>query len=812
MDVDSLRHDIRDACRALWRDRAFSAAAILTLGTGLAGAAVMTALIQGVLLRPLPVQAQDRLLVAWRELRSSGYSHYPFGDAEIDALGEASQLLERVAGVTANGVGRWVVADDTGADYVNGALVTGGFFDVLGVRPLLGRTLVSSDDVEGAERAIVISSALWQRRFGGSPDVIGRRVTLSRLPFTIVGVIPPDIDFPRGVELWRTTRSLPTNDRFGDAARREVDLIARRRAGVTLEQAAAEIAALSRRLEAVAPPNLPRGLLTPVVRSFDQVVLGGVRRVLIALLVAVGMVLLIACANAANLMLMRGESRRAELAVREALGAGRIRIVRQLLIESAALTLVATALGVLVSWWSLEWLTTIVPDGLPRVESVRIDGAVVLTMAGVAFCASLLAGLAPSILSARVDLVSQLRGGARALAGTGSRRGRRALVVAQVALAVTVVAAAGLLARSVLRLQSVDPGVAADRLLFASLEMPDLKYAGRERHTRFLDDLVESLERVPGIAAATPVNVLPFSHGWSVPRFAADGQSHERAAANPALDLEAVHPDYFETLGVPIVRGRGFTPADREGALDVAVVSEEVAARTWPGQNPIGKRLKMGAPDSRDRWRTVVGVAAPTRYRDLARPNPATLYLPAAQFIVAAETIAIRTTAPLERVASIVRDRVKSIDPDVQVMRVAPFNEMLARPLARPRFNALLLGIFGAAALLLAAIGHYAVIAAYVRQRDREIALRVALGATTGRVGRLVLGEAMWLAGAGAAIGLACAAGATRLVGSLIFDIDTLDPMSLGGAALILVAASALASCPAIRRAVRLDAVALLRN
>jgi predicted permease len=353
--------------------------------------------------------------------------------------------------------------------------------------------------------------------------------------------------------------------------------------------------------------------------------------------------------------------------------------------------------------------------------------------------------------------------------------------------------------------------VAADRLVFASLELPELKYSERARHAQLLGDLVASLEGVGGIDAATPVNVLPFAHGWSVPRFAAEGQSEERAARNPALGLEAVEPGYFETLGIPIVRGRSFTSADREGALGVAIVSEEVASRTWPGEDPIGKRLKIGAPASRDRWKTVVGIARPTRYRELSAPQP-TLYLPAAQFIVAAETLALRTGAPIDLVSSIVRQRVSAIDPDVQVMRVAPFGEMLARPLARPRFNALLVGIFGVAALLLAAVGHYAVIAAYVRQRDREIALRVALGATAGTIRRLVLGEALWLAGAGAAIGLAGAVGSTRLVRGLIFDVDTLDPMSLGGAALLLVATSTLASYPAVRRAARLDALALLRN
>jgi putative ABC transport system permease protein len=328
-----------------------------------------------------------------------------------------------------------------------------------------------------------------------------------------------------------------------------------------------------------------------------------------------------------------------------------------------------------------------------------------------------------------------------------------------------------------------------------------------------MENVVSRLEAVPAIAAATPVNIAPFSRdgGWDVPIFAAEGQSTERAAANPSLNLESVHPSYFATFGVPLARGRAFTPSDREGAMEVAIVSEDVAARTWPGQDPIGKRVKMGTPESGDPWRMVVGVAAPTRYRELEKPR-ATIYLPAAQFIDPAESIVLRTTASIDLTAALSRDVVKSVDPDVQVMRVAAFRQLLDGPLARPRFNAFLLGIFGAVALLLTAIGLYAVMAAYVRQRDREIALRVVLGATAAAVRRLVLSEALGLAGVGAVVGLAGAAAATRLVRGMLFEIDPLDPPVLLGAAGLLIAASLVASYLPLRRATRVDAVAMLRN
>ena len=808
MIFEGLQDDVRLAWRGMRRAKGFSAAAILTLAMGIAGSTVMLALVQGVLLRQLPVRDQDEILIAWKELKASGYAHYPFGDNEIKDVERASRLLQTVAGVTANGFSPWVVIDEAGSGYVKGALVTGRFFDVLGIEPVLGRTLEASDDVDGAENVVVIGSGLWRRRYGSSPGIIGRRITLDEQPCTIVGVMPPDVDYPRQVELWRTTRSVPISGAFGDAARQEVDLIARRRPDVTLEQAAGELGILTRQFEA-RDPKAPRGL-TPVVRPFAEMVVGNVGAVMIAFVVAVGIVLLIASANVANLLLLRGEARRPEFAVREALGAGRRRIVRQLMMESVVLTVAAAGVGLVVAWWSLQSLVTLIPDGLPRLESIRIDAVVVMLTVAVAFVTSLLAGVVPAMLATRVDIASQLRSGSRGVTGAAARQGRRALVVTQVALAVTVVAAAGLLVRTVLRLQSVDTGFAADRLVFVDLTLPQLKYSEQTRHGLFLDGLIESLENAPGIAAATPVNVSPFSGGWDSPRFTAEGQSADRAATNPSLNLEAVHANHFGTLGIPIVRGRAFTRSDRKGALDVAIVSDDVAAQTWPGQDPIGKRLKMGGQASDDPWRTVVGIAAPVRYRDLKAPR-ATLYLPAAQFIVAAQTIAIRTTASVATVAAVAREKVRSLDDDVQVMRVTPFASTLDAPLARPRFNALLLAIFAAAALLLATVGHYSVLAAYVRQREREIALRVALGATPARVRALVFGEAMWLAGLGALIGLSVAAAATRLLRQLLFEIGPLDPASLGGAAAVLILASLFASYLPIRRATRLDPASMLR-
>jgi putative ABC transport system permease protein len=807
--------DLRLAWRGLRRARAFTAAAILTLAVGIGGTTAMFALIQGVLLRPLPVPEPDRLIVAWKALPASGSAHWPFRTPEIDVLRAESRVLETVAGVSYyDHPSPFAVVENGGASHITAAAVTGDFFGVLGVQPMLGRVLNRADNVVGAENALVITHALWQRRYGGSREVIRRRLSVSERPFVIVGVMPPDIECPHGVEAWMTlaaNASTQPNPAFRAGVLRDVDLIARLRPGATIDQARSELRGLTAALEADAPPDAVRGW-SPAVHAYEDLVVGEVRPALLLLFSAVGLVLLIASANAANLLLLRGEGRRPELAVRAALGAGPGRLVHQLLAESLLLSLAASLVGLALTWWMLRTLVALVPDGLPRAESVHIDTGVLLFSVAVAFLTATLAGLIPALSLARTDVVGHLRSAGRGAGRSATRQGRRGLVVAQVALAVTVLAGAGLLTRSLLHLQAVDMGLAVDRLVFVRLTLPQAKYADDVRHLQLLKDIVADLEAAPGIVGATPVNTPPFAGtgGWDAPEFVAEGQSTERAAANPSLNLESVHPNYFETAGVSLVGGRGFTDADREGAPHVAVVSEDVAARTWPGKGPIGKRIKLGRLGSADPWLTVVGVARPTRYRELARPRP-TLYLPAEQFIAAAEMLVLRTASPLPLVAGLVRERVRAIDADVQVTQVVPFRELLVGPLARPRFNAVLLGLFGIAALLLTAIGLYAVMAASVRQRYPEMGVRVALGANASDLRSLVLGEGLRLAGLGVVIGLAGAAGTTRLLHDLLFDVQPLDPVSLLAAALLLVGVSALASIIPARRATRVDPVSMLR-
>jgi len=812
MSLETVLDDLRVAWRVLRHARGFTGAAVLTLATGIAGTTIMFALVEGVLLRPPPFPEPNALLVAWKQLPSAGLEHFPFSVSEINVLARETRLIESLAGVGYNGAGTSVIVENGSATYINTASVGGDFFRVIGVEPVLGRALTGADDVSGAENVMVITYRLWQDRYVAAPDVLGRRLTVDGQPFTIVGVMPRDFDYPRGVDAWMTLRasaSTLTNAAFREGVLRDVDLIARLRPGATIGQATSELQALTSRLETRASPDAPRGFRA-VVRSYQDVVVGDVRTAILILFSAMGLVLLIASANVANLLLLRGESRRQEFAVRAALGASGFRLAREVLTETGLIALAAGATGLTVASWTLHAVVTLVPEGLPRVDAVRIDAGVALFTLALAIFTAALAGFAPALVWARGDVASELRKAGSH--GRTIRRGRRALVVAQVSLAVIIIAAAGLLVRTLMRLEAVDMGLAADRLVFVELDLPQAKYADDTRHLQVLNELIAQLEAAPGIAGATPVNTAPFAGtgGWDAPVFTAEGQNADRAAANPSLNLESVHPNYFQTLDVRLVRGRGFTHADGHRGPLVAIVSEDVAARTWPGADPIGRRIKLGDTSSADPWRTVVGVARPTRYRELADARP-TLYLPAEQFIVAARMLVVRTALPLTQVAALVGERVRSVDPEVRVMRVAPLAQLLEKPLARPRFNARLIAAFGLTALALASIGLYTMMSAFVRQRYREIAIRVALGASASNVRRLVLAEGLRLTLAGVALGLSVALSAARMLRGLLFGVRALDPASMIGAALLLVVISMLAAYLPARRATRMDPIQALR-
>lgn len=811
--LNELSFDLRYAARTLIRTPGFTAATVLILVVGLTGTIAMFTLVQGVLLSPLPVRAEEQLVVGWRGLLDAGARRWPFSVADLRLLQEESRLLAGAAGVGYNDPWPILLSDGGEPTVVRAARVTGNFFEVLGVQPLVGRPLRADDDRIGAENVLVLSRRLWQSRFGGDAGIVGRRVIVGGQPFTIVGVMPGDVDQPRLVEAWMTVtamQSTTTSPLARQAMETELDMVARLEPGVSVREAAAELRTLGPAIDALRPTGDGRGFV-PQLQAYREFVIGDTRAALQVLFAAVGLVLLIACANASGLLLVRGDARRTEFAVRAALGAGRARVVRQLLVEglllcAGAVVLALGASAVLVPA-ALAW----VPNGLPRVEAVRIDRTVILFSVGLAAVVAMLATALPGVASAGRQIVDELRGTGRATEPRTRLAWRRGMAAGQVAMAVVALAAVGLLVSTLQHLRTEATQLATDQLVIAPLVIPQAKYVDRVKWRQLITTLAESLEADPRVVSATPINVTPFTGtGWDIPTMTAEGQSEAEARANPSLNLEEVHPGYFRTFEVPVIRGRAFSDRDRADTPRVAIVSADVAARVWPGQDPIGKRLKWGRAESSAEWLTVVGISEPTRYRELRTAWP-TLYVPALQMLGGANQVVVRTSMPVGQLTELVRARAAALDPDVELMPLRSFGDLLDEPLARPRFYGALMAAFGVIGSVLAAVGLYSVIAANVRQRRREIGIRMALGAEAADVRRFVLRDGAWLVGSGLVCGLAAALFATQSLRGLLYGVEPLDPLALLGAAAGILVVSAAALILPVRTATRVDPIDVLR-
>jgi len=802
----AFRQDVHYAVRSLRREPGFALTATLTLALGIGAATAMFSVVNGVLLRSLPVVDEDRVMVMWAEAPARDFPHVPFLQPMLEEYADANRAYELLAGIDYNGAWPRVMRDGDEPVTITGTWVTGDFFRVMGVVPALGRTLLPDDDVPGAAPAMVISHGFWQRHFGGDASAIGRAFRWNDQNFTIVGVMPRGFAYPQGVEFW--TALAPVRSTVMET---HLDLVGRLRPGVTVEQAREDLATFLQRTDAERPPMMQG--LRPVVRPFPEMIVGDVRPAVLILTAAVVLVLLIACINVANLLFIRGSTRVQELAIRSALGADRGRITRQLLTESGVLTGIAGILGVGLAVLAVGGLVLMAPPELPRLESVRLDPTVLAFAFGVTLATGLVAGMAPALWSAVRNPSTTLRSGARVGAGTtGVRRVRQAMVAGQIALAVLVLVGAGLLLRSLANLQRVDLGFARQSLVIATMSIPPDKIGERPEHVAMVEAVLERLRALPGVSAATTVTRPPFSGpgGWDAP-YTGEGQSTESREANPVLNLELAGADYFATLGIPILRGRAFTEQDREDAAPVVIVSEAVAGRTWPGADPIGKQIKLGFAESPTPWHTVVGVVGETRYRELVTPRPS-IYFPIRQFGGPVPmSLGLRSQLDPASLVPAVRTALRDVDPDLLLVEAAPLTQLLDAPLARPRFSAVLLGVFAAFALVLAAVGVYGVMAAYVRQRWHEIAVRMALGAGSGDVRRMVLGQGLLLAVTGAAIGSVGAFAGTRVLTTSLFGVSPTDPLTFAVVASLLLLVAIVACYLPARRATRVDPAVTLR-
>jgi putative ABC transport system permease protein len=668
---------------------------------------------------------------------------------------------------------------------------------------VLGRALRREDDVAGASPAVVLSYRAWQDRFGGAPDVIGRSVVaqVNDENFKIVGVMPQGLDFPRGVDVWSAERATVPG---GDMTNVEIDLVGRLAPTATVESAGDELSAF------FAQSAGSKRMLHGAARALPQLVVGDVRAAIVAFVAAVGLLLLITCINVANLLLVRGVGRAKEMAVRSALGANRARLVVHLLGESSLLAIGGGALGALVAAGALRVFVALAPPGFPRIDELHVDGAALASSALVTIGAMLLFAMAPAFLTSGVDVVEVLHSGHRHGDNRRFRRLSDLLVTGQVALSVVVLSAAALVARSLINLERANLSLESSRVLIAELSVRYRYYDTAPKQLAAIERLLPAIAASPGVRSVSPVVAPPFSViAWDgVPR--PEGQSAREAKNNPVLNMELVAPSYFATFGLPVLQGRAFSADDRRGSTQVVMLSESAARSYWPGQNPIGRRLAMGS--RADSMSTVVGVVPDTRYRDLRVARP-TIYFPLAQsaFPFAPTSLAISTTGDPASIVPSLRRVLAETAPGMSLVRAAPFDAYLSGPLAQPRLDATLLFVFAAAAVLLSGVGLFGVLATSVRQRTREIGVRLALGASPAGVAALVLRRALVIGSVGVVSGVVIVLLTNHWVASLLFRVSSTDTATLAVVAVFVLGVAGLASLLPARLSASVDPVVALR-
>ena len=820
--METLRQDVRFGLRSLLKRPGFTLVAVLTLALGIGANSAIFSVVNAVVLRPLPYAAPERLVALWGNLNQKGFEELELSAPEFaDFRARGAHVFEDAAAYYEGGFNL------TGAgepERVRGVYATAGLFNTLGVAPSKGRAYTAEEDRPGSNDVVVISHSLWRRRFNSDPAVAGKSVMLDGRASTIVGVMPADFHFPdKDTDIWKPAAFdadlLSPNNRGSHF----MNAVARLKPGFTLERASEEVAALARAQGAENPNTYQRGFGASIRPLAEEVVGPSVRTSLFVMLGAVGLVLLIACANVANLLLARAASRRKEVAVRTALGAGRARIMRQLLTESVLLSLAGGAAGLVLALWGVDVLVALAPEGTPRVTEVGLDARVVAFTFGVSLLTGVVFGLAPALHASKVDLNESLKEGGRGTgesAGRGSLRGL--LVVGEFALALVLLAGAGLLIKSFARVLGESPGFDARGVLTMRLVLPQTKYRSYEEHRAFYSNLFGRLRALPGVESVGANNLLPLNGNGGSRTFLIEGRPVPPGQSKPEEQLRFITPGYFASLRVPVLRGRDFDERDVQTAPRVAVVTRAMAERHWPGEEAVGKRIAYAGiargQEQRPEWIEVVGVVGDVRHRGLDLESKPEIYVPVYQPLFSNRPVpplslyvAVRTSGDAGALAASVRREVAAVDPEQPIANVRTMEERLAESVAQRRFNMTLLGVFACVALVLAGVGVYGVMAYAVSRRTHEIGIRVALGAQRGDVVRLVLRQGMWLALGGVGAGLAGAYAATRLMSGLLYGVSPTDPLTFAGVAALLAAVGLLACLVPARRATKVDPMVALR-
>src|SRR5262245_10656015 len=806
--MQTLWHDLRYGARMLLKKRGFTVVAVITLGLGIGANTTMFSVINGLLLRPMPFKDPERLVHLDEKAQKAGFETLGLSFPDFSDWRSRSGSFERMALYEDGSFTLSSGNTNERAERVGGAIVTASLFPLLGVETVQGRHFLEEEDKPGAAPAAIIGYGLWRRRFGGDPGVIGRSARIDGESVTVVGVMPAGFGFPINAEIWKPMgAAYDENDRGHHSAYG----IGRLRPGVTIEAARSEIEAIAAAIgrEHSQTNNSVEG----VVQPWREALLEGADEMLWLMLGAVGFVLLIACANVANLLLAAGASRAGEMAIRSALGASRASLMRQMLIESLLLASLGGSLGLLIALWGVDGMTAMIPETLPAWMKFSIDWRVLAFTLGATTATAVLCGIAPGWHASKTDLMSVMKDGASSAVGPRKQRLRNLLVIGEVALAMTLLICSGLMMKSFIRVRQINPGFNAGQVLTARVSLPETQYSAPAQRNNFYKQLIERLAATPGVESAALTSSLPLSEeGISGSGFYVEGRPEPKDITEIPIALRcAVSPGYFRTMGMRLIKGRDFNDTDVEGKEKVVIVDETIARRLFADEDPIGRRVRFGGASSGEPWLTVVGVVSAVRHYELKKDARMQAYHPYQQASAPNMTIVSRGAGDPASLTAAIRNEVAALDRDLPLYAARPMAEVVAIAMWDDKYVGTLFGIFAALALSLAAVGIYGVVSYSVARRTREIGLRVALGAQTGDVTRMVIRQGLALAGLGAAVGLGGAAPAAQLMKSMLFNVSAIDPATFTLLPLSLLAVAMAACWIPARRAAKVDPMVALR-
>jgi len=814
-----MNQDLKYAVRILLKNPLVTVVAVVTLALGIGANTAIFSVLNAVVLRPLPYADPDRLVVVWETIAGNDRRSVAPGNF-TDWRAQNKSFSD----LAATFYGNFNLTSDGPAERINGATVTSNLMSTLGVSARLGRTFQAADDEHQDQRLAVISDSLWQRRFGGAQDVTGKTINIDESSYTVIGVMPPGFKYPVQSDIWVLGRDrnavsmslisqFPKNDWSHERDAHFISVIGRLRPGVGLSQAQSDIAGIAQRLEHDFPAT-NAGLGSSVIPLHTQIV-GNVKALLSILLGAVAFVLLIACTNVASLLLARATQRDREFTIRRAVGASRSRLIRQLLTESVVLSFLGGLVGLGLSVWAVSLFVKLSPGDIPRLEEVSVD----LRLLSFTFLVSMLTGLAfglwPALHATGGSLNQSLKdAGSRASGGKRGLFSRNVLIVTELALAQVLLIGAGLLIASYVRASQIDPGFNSDHVLSAKIAPSAKKYPDPRSRVQFYSQVIEQLRTLPGINSVGMVMNLPLS-GASMNRgFSVEGRPEPKPDENVAMDYQVVNSDYFATLEIPILRGRGLTEQDNETAPRVIVINEAMARRYWPNEDPVGKRMAIGESSKDTSWRTIVGIAGSVRHASLTEEPVPCAFIDYRQDVESWSRMAfvMKTKTDPASLSSAVRSSLVAIDPQQPVYAIEPLEKLVEGSVAPRRFVMSLIGSLAFVALALALVGIYSVISFSVNERTREIGIRMALGANRGDVLRMVLGQGMRVSAIGIVAGLGIAFAVTRLLRTLLFEVSTTDPKTFGLVVALLTLVALLACYLPARRATKVDPLVALRS